>query len=195
MPLDLITGLPDQRAFERDLRTLGQQPGSGEWLLLHIDMAGFSEINREFGFEQADRVLRQVAQAMASSLAGHPLPDVAEARIFRRRALGDEFDFLVRADLTAVLALADRLRQTFDVLSREVSTLLGAPVRLSFRGSIAPLRPEDGMTHLDAALSEVAALHLTNAGPASTAPLFPIACHPCLDSQSVAWPSELSRVP
>ncbi|HEX3606426.1 MAG TPA: GGDEF domain-containing protein [Candidatus Dormibacteraeota bacterium] len=96
---DLLTGLPNRRAFERRLRSeLGRRSGDHNLALLILDVDGFKAVNDRFGHAAGDVVLREVGARLRAGVRGGDL--VA-------RWGGDEFMVLcreVREDAAAAIA-------------------------------------------------------------------------------------------
>jgi diguanylate cyclase (GGDEF)-like protein len=84
---DILTGLPNRRAFMETLRQFMAQTDSGVGLLF-IDLDKFKEVNDTLGHDAGDALLIQVAEALQQVLRG----DDCVARLG-----GDEFAFLLKA--------------------------------------------------------------------------------------------------
>lgn len=101
---DPLTGLPNRRAWERQVPALlaqSQRTGEPAWLAL-IDLDGFKQINDQRGMNRGDQVLTQCAQSLAVALRRDDL--VA-------RLGGDEFGvLLVGVNEDRVLEIFERLR-------------------------------------------------------------------------------------
>ena len=101
---DPLTGLPNRRQFEADLRDglkQAHRERSGH-VLGFIDLDQFKLVNDTCGHNAGDALLRQVAEVMESSL---------RARDVLARIGGDEFGFLLYdCPLDAGLHVAEKLR-------------------------------------------------------------------------------------
>ena len=98
---DPLTGLGNHRAFHEALRT--RAVAEGDWAVLLVDLDHFKGINEHHGHVEGDRVLREVAAAMAQALRGND-------RVFR--VGGDEFAaLLVSSDPVAAAGIRERLAQ------------------------------------------------------------------------------------
>ena len=100
---DPLTGIPNRRALEQDLKT--RLDRADEVLLVYLDLDGFKEINDRYGHAAGDHVLRIVAERLTSSLR---VGDVA-ARIG-----GDEFVLLLGSPPPPTEALSQRLAQSIN---------------------------------------------------------------------------------
>lgn len=103
---DPLTGLLNHGAFHAALESevARQRDSSDPFSVVLLDLDGFKEINDLRGHAEGDRVLREVAEAIA---------DVAREEDVAARVGGDEFALLLRgADGPAATAVAQRVRQT-----------------------------------------------------------------------------------
>lgn len=113
---DPMTGVPNRRAFDErlqvELKRFGRHPQPTTLLLWDIDR--FKRINDSFGHRAGDRVLREVAQCLASRLRAGDL--VA-------RVGGEEFaTLLIGTPMNVALQVASELREAI------------AALKLHFRG-------------------------------------------------------------
>jgi diguanylate cyclase (GGDEF)-like protein/PAS domain S-box-containing protein len=88
---DLLTGLPNRRAFHSQLKaTIEQNNYSGTQMgLLFIDLDRFKEVNDTLGHESGDALLQHVANQLRSLL---------RSTDFVARLGGDEFAFMLFGD-------------------------------------------------------------------------------------------------
>jgi diguanylate cyclase (GGDEF)-like protein len=101
---DMLTALPNRRAFFAEAEFLLQDPESLNVILLDLDR--FKTINDTYGHDVGDAVLQQVAEVLRRELAGTG---------FAARLGGEEFGVLCRGqDLEATRALAERIRAALD---------------------------------------------------------------------------------
>lgn len=147
---DALTGLPNRHFFQSEFarRLEGLAEGHGI-VLARCDLDGFGEVNTEFGPEEGDKVLHEVAGR---------LHDFVGSDGFCGRIGGDEFAVFMPAELgslTSVRAIAERLEQTI----RAPITLKDANLELNASIGIA-LAPQDGsdtnllMANADVAVGE-----------------------------------------
>jgi ribonuclease P protein subunit RPR2 len=140
---DVLTRLPNRRAFEEELDALLRDRSlEAEVGVSVIDLDGFKRINDEEGHPKGDEVLRRVARAM-----------LAEARagetVFRLG--GDEFVLVVRGGSTAAATAVARIRSTL----RTVTVPSPLP---TFSAGIASA-PKDGRSRDDLVKRADAALY------------------------------------
>jgi diguanylate cyclase (GGDEF)-like protein/PAS domain S-box-containing protein len=107
---DILTGLPNRRAFIEHLRTIMMQPEDHGVGLLFIDLDKFKEVNDTLGHDAGDAVLMKVGDALRSVLRDGDC--VA-------RLGGDEFAFLLagpRAGLRhAAQAIGQRILDSLQI--------------------------------------------------------------------------------
>ncbi|MEV4510619.1 GGDEF domain-containing protein [Dactylosporangium sp. NPDC049525] len=102
---DPLTGLPNRRAFDRDLAAAleaGRRTGAERSLLI-IDVDHFKTINDTWGHATGDTVLVQVAAALRDAAAG---------RATAARLGGDEFAVVVEGDVAGAQHIAAMVRAT-----------------------------------------------------------------------------------
>jgi diguanylate cyclase (GGDEF)-like protein/PAS domain S-box-containing protein len=101
---DALTGLPNRSRFEESLSLamIDAAKESGAFSVLFVDLDDFKSVNDRWGHLLGDRVLRQIAHRLQSSVR----PDDLLTRFG-----GDEFTILVRhvADPANVFAIAKRI--------------------------------------------------------------------------------------
>ena len=101
---DLLTGLPNRRAFHNELKTaIDRSTSTGKAAgLLFIDLDKFKEVNDTLGHEAGDELLQQVSLQLHSIL---------RSTDFVARLGGDEFAFLLLEDVSEARAKAARVAQ------------------------------------------------------------------------------------
>ena len=115
---DPLTGLPNRRAWEEELRSRARNTTEqGSVCLVIFDLDHFKRINDERGHEAGDAALQAAASALAGSVRQHD---------FVARLGGDEF---------AVL-LADLNEETATAVVERVRAALGHQLRASPVGSV-----------------------------------------------------------
>jgi diguanylate cyclase (GGDEF)-like protein len=102
---DALTGLPNRRAFEAELRrrvALSKRRGLGFTLAI-VDLDHFKQVNDSFGHPEGDAVLRRAGEGIRESLR-------TSDRVFRFG--GEEFALILEtADEGGVADLLERARQ------------------------------------------------------------------------------------
>jgi diguanylate cyclase (GGDEF)-like protein len=107
---DPLTGLPNRRAFDRDLAAAVEaaRRSGAERCLLIIDVDHFKTINDTWGHATGDTVLTQVATALRDTVGDRTIAVRASAA----RLGGDEFAVLVEGDVAAAQRIAAVVRAT-----------------------------------------------------------------------------------
>jgi diguanylate cyclase (GGDEF)-like protein len=106
---DPLTGLPNRRAWNQQLRSPHRRRRTDRWCIALLDLDGFKQINTLHGHVTGDRVLRAVGKALARHLRESD---------FAARLGGDEFGLLL-ADLSA-----DDAPEVLERLRSEIRTAL-----------------------------------------------------------------------
>lgn len=129
---DPLTGLGNRRAFDEALEVAGHRAARTDRRVSVIvaDVEGFKSVNDGHGLVAGDRLLRDVAAAIAGAVRA---PDAC----FRWG--GDEFAILADVDGDDAAAFADRLDRE---VSRACARPDGRPVRLHV--GVAELEPGSG---------------------------------------------------
>lgn len=105
---DVLTGLPNRRAFERVVSAAAAEGGEQAVpaALAVFDIDHFKRVNDRYGHDIGDAMLRHVAQTLAASL---------RADDFLARLGGEEFVALIHADDTETVAqVAERARRSVE---------------------------------------------------------------------------------
>jgi diguanylate cyclase (GGDEF)-like protein len=116
--LDGLTGLYNRRHFDENLRHEGRRAlrQNYDLYLLFIDLDGLKTYNDEYGHQQGDNLLRQLAKV----ISGNVRKDVDSAY----RYGGDEFSVVLpHANLQQALTVADRLIRSFEKISAYSTSL------------------------------------------------------------------------
>ncbi|MEX0641929.1 MAG: diguanylate cyclase [Pirellulales bacterium] len=130
---DLLTSLPNRKALEAELARAAAQTGRTPLAtLLFVDLDGFSLINREYGHQGGDVILRQAAGIFKKLARGKDL--VARLR-------GDTFALLLnQTTLHDALPFAERVRKELGDAQFSHGT---HPLKVTASIGIAQLRPEE----------------------------------------------------
>ncbi len=135
---DTITRGPNRRAFDESLASLADSPEASRATILMLDLDRFKQVNDSFGHAAGDTVLREVFEAVDSSLRDGD---------FAARLGGDEFaSLLPHTGIAEAEKVADRILAAVRAIGGE--TALTATIGL------APLRggPRRAMLEADLAL-------------------------------------------
>jgi diguanylate cyclase len=130
---DLLTSLPNRKAFEAELERASMQGGRTPLAtVMLIDLDGFSLVNREYGHQGGDVILRQAASIVKR---------VARGRDMVARFCGDTFALLLnQTTLHDALPMAERVRKAISDTEFSHGT---RPLRISASVGIAQLRPDE----------------------------------------------------
>jgi diguanylate cyclase (GGDEF)-like protein len=132
---DVLTGLPNRRAFEAELRRrvgLSKRRGLGFTLAI-VDLDNFKLVNDHLGHPAGDAVLRRAGESVRAVLRGSD-------RIFRLG--GEEFALLLETvDAAGVEDVLERSRQAVKDLG--VEPLPGRPTSASIGWAVFPEDAED----------------------------------------------------
>jgi diguanylate cyclase (GGDEF)-like protein/PAS domain S-box-containing protein len=131
---DGLTNLPNREYFQERLKQSLDQAGGKRVGVLCIDLDLFKTVNDSFGHPVGDRLLKQVAERLATAIRGANLA---------ARLGGDEFAVILAADVSPNEAsacaslLIEMLSAPYDIDGREL--VIGASVGIA-------LSPGDGAT-------------------------------------------------
>jgi diguanylate cyclase len=131
---DLLTSLPNRRAFEAELMQAANQPGNRQPLctMMLIDVDGFADVNTDYGHQGGDVILRQVAGKLKQLIRGRDM--VA-------RYGGDSFAVLFSVTtLHDALPIAERARKLLEDGQFSHGT---RPLKLTASIGIAQLRADE----------------------------------------------------
>jgi diguanylate cyclase (GGDEF)-like protein len=132
---DALTGLPNRRTFESDLRrrvAVSKRRDLG-FTLAMADLDHFKNVNDSFGHPEGDAVLRRAGEAIRQVLRGSD-------RIYRLG--GEEFALLLETtDPEGVADLLDRARQAVRSLAIEPGE--GRPLSASIGWAVFPADADD----------------------------------------------------
>jgi two-component system, cell cycle response regulator len=129
---DPLTGLANRRHFREVLsREIDVVARSGEpALLLMLDIDHFKKINDTHGHPAGDQVLQAIAQCLETCV--RPMDTVA-------RYGGEEFAVILPSCQVAYgRIVADRIRESIETLSVQLSSQLELQVTVSIGGAFAP---------------------------------------------------------
>jgi diguanylate cyclase (GGDEF)-like protein len=145
---DLLTSLPNRRAFEAELERAATQAKNRAPLstIVFIDLDKFAKVNTEYGHEGGDVILRQAAGVIKGMLRGRDL--VA-------RYGGDTFALLLNdTTLHDALPMAERIRK---VIEKKQFSQGSRPLHITASLGIAQLHQQEmldaDITRVEAALT------------------------------------------
>jgi diguanylate cyclase (GGDEF)-like protein len=130
---DLLTSLPNRRAFEAELERAAMQGGRTPLAtVILVDLDRFALVNAEYGHQGGDVILRQAAGI---------LKKVARGRDMVARYCGDTFALLLnQTTLHDALPIAERLRKSLGEAQFSHGT---RPLQITASLGVAQLRPEE----------------------------------------------------
>lgn len=130
---DLLTSLPNRRAFEDELKRAATQGGRTSLAtVLFVDMDGFGLVNSEYGHQGGDVILRQAAGIIKK---------LARGRDMTARYCGDTFALLLhQTTLHDALPIAERVRKS---LANSGFSHGARPLKLTASVGIAQLHPDE----------------------------------------------------
>lgn len=141
---DMLTGLPNRRAFDEHVRLL-EETGADDIMLLLLDVDHFKSINDDLGHDTGDMVLQGIAQAIRNTI---------REKDFAARIGGEEFAVVVRScDTNSAQQIAERFRMGVQVpygpeADRRTSTISVG----GFYVGGEPFRYDGGLKKADEAL-------------------------------------------
>lgn len=101
--IDIMTGFPNRRVYEEDMKALGEKPLQKDLVYIAIDINGLKETNDRYGHEAGDKLIIGAARCIERGFGN---------RVKRYRIGGDEYVVLVVArsddDLRALLSDFER---------------------------------------------------------------------------------------
>jgi len=131
---DGLTDLPNREYFQERLKQALDQATGKRVGVLYIDLDLFKNINDSFGHPSGDRLLKEVAERLATAVRGANLA---------ARLGGDEFAVILAADVSpneasaCATLLIDMLKAPYDIDGQEM--IIGASIGIA-------LSPGDGTT-------------------------------------------------
>jgi len=172
--LDIVTGIPNQLKWEKDVENLSKTDDPDpHYQVIIIDLDNFREINRAFGYEKGDQVIKDFARSIFNTMrrdehiyknlirgendAPIKIEDRWE-RIYRKYTGGDEFLFTVNGDQKEALGFLVRLaRDLLPQINERISKfILESEVALSFHAGMCEWiqgdEPQDVLQRLEGTL-------------------------------------------
>jgi diguanylate cyclase (GGDEF)-like protein len=118
---DVLTALPNRRAFEQQFELMRDRERPAEATLALLDLDRFKSVNDSHGHPAGDRVLVRAAEVILHELR-------AGDGVFRLG--GDEFALLIDGDAQAAEAVLGRIRSSFCVAKPPLPTFSGGIARV-----------------------------------------------------------------
>ena len=131
---DLLTSLPNRRAFEAELEQLvARSRGKAAYFtIMFLDLDNFNQINSQYGHQGGDVILREAAGVVKQLMRGKDL--VA-------RYTGDTYAFILpQTTLHDALPVAERVRGSIE---RTEFGHGNYPLRLTASVGVAQLQPDE----------------------------------------------------
>jgi diguanylate cyclase len=130
---DLLTSLPNRRAFEAELEKASMQGGRTPMAtVVFVDLDALGQINKEYGHQGGDVILRQTAAIVKK---------LARGRDMVARFSGDTFGLLLNhTTLHDALPIAERVRKALNEAHFSHGT---RPLKLTASVGIAQLRSDE----------------------------------------------------
>ena len=150
--MDFPTGLPNGEQFKKDtLNYYSEHPQVKAVQVALIDIRNFKKVNENFGHNNADILLRRLAQHIHATMRRNEYmyryPESSAVAVlpntYRRYCGGDEFLLLIEGDQAEALGFINRLHQTFMALTPLTTEWLGGMISLSFICSLVPFERTD----------------------------------------------------
>jgi GGDEF domain-containing protein len=164
--LDIVTGIPNQLKWEKDIEDLSKTDDPDpHYQMIIIDLDNFREINRVYGYEKGDRVIKHFATSIFNTMRRdeHIYKNLVRGenaapikiedhwqRIYRKYTGGDEFLLTVNGDQLEALGFLVRLaRDLLPQINQRISEfILEREVKLSFHAGMCEWIQGDEPQHV-----------------------------------------------
>jgi len=133
--VDVLTGFPNRRVYEADMKGFLNEPGNDDLVYVSIDLNGLKEINDHYGHEFGDKFIIGAAECIEKCFG-------EKGKTYRIG--GDEFVALIHAD-------RDELTQIFgefDVSTRSWSDESGLSLSTACGYAFRSEYPDEGLAKL-----------------------------------------------
>jgi GGDEF domain-containing protein len=150
---DVITGIPNARSLEKDIKSYFSSRNNKQMQFILIDLKDFRKINKQFGFNKTNNLLRLISQSIYKKMrrnedmykyfAGEKKKSVDNDGFYRIYPGGDEFAFIIEGDQSDAIGFSNRLSDQFNALSIRTKEVLGEEVKLSFHCAIVEMDARD----------------------------------------------------
>ena len=139
--IDVMTGLPNRRVYEEDLKRIGEGPLPDDLYYVVVDINGLKDVNDRYGHETGDRLIVGAAQCIEQCSRGWGR---------QYRIGGDEFVILLSAKQEKVDQLIRAVEKTTEEWSRDN----GVALSVSCGAAGSSDFPGNGITELARAADE-----------------------------------------
>lgn len=139
--IDVMTGLPNRRVYEEDLKRMGEEPLPDDLHYVVIDINGLKDVNDSYGHETGDSLISGAARCIEQCFRGR-------GRYYRIG--GDEFVVLLSAKRDKV----DRLIRTVEKSTEDWSGDNGVRLSVSCGAAGASEYPGCGINEIARAADE-----------------------------------------
>lgn len=155
---DVVTGIPNQEQFFRDLQVVTKSISYAKhYQLIFVDLNNFGEINKRYGYAVGDQLIEFFAKSVYETMRRNETvykmpfdekPEDSELwqRAYRKHTGGDEFLFLIGGEEADAVGFLVRLqRRIISELNVTVQNeiLKSADWSLSFSAAVLPVFPND----------------------------------------------------
>jgi diguanylate cyclase (GGDEF)-like protein len=145
--IDVYTGIPNEKKFKMDI----QHIGNTLYQLILIDLDNFGNINKKYGHDKGDKIMKLIAQSLYNSMRRdeeiykreQTLQDSFVKRIYRKYNKGDEFIFLIKGEQSEAVGFINRVKKEFVKFSKQTEEILGDKIDLNFHAAISPIHPNE----------------------------------------------------
>jgi GGDEF domain-containing protein len=156
---DVITGIPNSRSLKKDIDEFFslKRPNS-KMQFIFIDLKDFRNVNKKFGFNKTNDLLRAIAQTIYKRMRRNEdmykfsidanSDELKRENFYRVYPGGDEFVFIIEGDQADAIGFSNRLAGQFDELSGKTQQILGENITLSFHCAIVEMDPRDSFNDI-----------------------------------------------
>jgi len=145
--IDVYTGIPNERKFKIDIQNLQ----NSLYHVILIDLDNFGKINKKYGHDKGDKIMKLIAQSLYSSMRRdeeiykreQKLQDSFVKRIYRKYNKGDEFIFLIKGEQYEAIGFINRVKKDFKKFSNQTEEILGEKLELDFHAAVSPIYPNE----------------------------------------------------
>ncbi len=147
---DVITGIPNSRSLQKDIDEQSDGHANHTRQFIYIDLKDFRKINRKFGFNKTNDLLRAMAQSIYKKMrrnedmykfSAHEKKE--KESFYRVYPGGDEFVFIIEGDQADAIGFSNRLAAQFEEFSKKTDKILGENIHLSFHCAIVEMDARD----------------------------------------------------